>query len=139
MKPTQNKTFTQKLKGFFLKILIRLVLAFAGFFAFIYFVPYSEGTRSGELIKFSRKGVVFKTWEGELSQGISGAQIFHFSVSRSDKTLIADLERYQGKYVKLNYRERYKAISWWGDTVYFITGVEEEDSPFLRPKQINEE
>lgn len=99
MKPTQNKTFTQKLKGFFLKILIGLVLAFAGFFAFIYYVPYSEGTRSGELIKFSRKGVVFKTWEGELSQGISGAQIFHFSVSRNDKNLIADLERYQGKYV----------------------------------------
>lgn len=139
MEPTQNKTFTQKLKGFFLKILLGLLLAFAGFYAFIYFVPYSEGVRSGELIKFSRKGVVFKTWEGELSQGISGAQIFHFSVARGNTKLIQDLEQFQGKYVKLKYQERYRIVSFWGDTPYFIIGVEEEDSPFLRPKQNSKE
>ena len=49
-------------------------------YAFIYYVPYSEGVRSGELIKISNKGVGIKTWEGEISQGISGAQIFKFSV-----------------------------------------------------------
>jgi hypothetical protein len=40
-------------------------------------LPYSEGVRSGQLIKFSSKES-FKTWEGEISQGISGAQIFSF-------------------------------------------------------------
>jgi hypothetical protein len=53
-------------------------------FTFIYCATYSEGVRSGQLIKFSHKGMAFKTWEGEISQGISGAQIFSFSVL--DKT-----------------------------------------------------
>jgi len=138
MEHPKNKSFAQKIKGFFLKILIGLLLAFAGFFAFIYYVPYSEGSRSGELIKFSRKGVLVKTWEGELSQGISGAQIFLFTVADKEKKVIEDLERLQGKYVKISYFERYRSFSWWGDTRYFITGVEEEESPFLKPKQDSE-
>ncbi|MFZ9003546.1 MAG: 6-phosphogluconate dehydrogenase, partial [Robiginitalea sp.] len=52
-----------------IKIAAFLLLILAGIFAFVYYVPYSEGVRSGELIKFSRKGVLFKTWEGEISQG----------------------------------------------------------------------
>lgn len=135
MEVSQKKTFAQKVKEFFLKILIGLLLAFAAFYTFIYFVPYSEGTRSGELIKFSRKGVVFKTWEGELSQGISGAQIFYFSVARGNTNIIQELERLQGKYVKLSYLERYKSVFFWGDSQYFITDIREDESPFIRPKQ----
>jgi hypothetical protein len=97
---------------------------------FVYYATYSEGYRSGELIKFSSKGVVFKTWEGELSQGISGAQIFKFSVLDSDKKVIDDLKLLQGKYVKVTYIERYRTFAFWGDTRYFITKVEKEISPF---------
>ena len=61
-------------------ILGGLLAIYLLYFAFVYFVPYSEGTRAGELIKFSHKGIVVKTYEGEISQGISGAQIFKFSV-----------------------------------------------------------
>ena len=53
-------------------IIIGAILAiFIMWFAFIYYVPYSVGTRSGELIKVSHRGVLFKTWEGEISQGIT--------------------------------------------------------------------
>ena len=97
---------------------------------FIYYATYSEGVRSGELIKFSSKGVVFKTYEGELSQGISGAQIFSFSVLDSEEKVISDLKAFEGSYVKLNYIERYKTFPWWGDSKYFITGVKKENSPF---------
>lgn len=100
------------------------------YFAFLYYVPYSEGIRSGELIKLSHKGMAMKTWEGELSQGISGAQIFSFSVLDSDKKVIADLEGLQGNYVKLTYVERYRTFPWWGETRYFITSVQKEPSPF---------
>ena len=62
-------------------ILLIISIAAGLYFAFIYFIPFSEGVRSGELIKISHKGVVVKTWEGEISQGISGAQIFSFSKS----------------------------------------------------------
>jgi hypothetical protein len=76
--------FLQKVKKYFNRLLLLIVIAFFGYFSFICFIPYSEGDRSGELIKFSRKGVVFKTWEGEMSQGISGAQFFSFSISTKD-------------------------------------------------------
>ncbi|WP_298476746.1 6-phosphogluconate dehydrogenase [uncultured Maribacter sp.] len=110
-------------------IILSIVVVLASYYAFIYFVPYSEGVRSGELIKISRKGVMAKTWEGEISQGISGAQIFSFSVLDKDKEVISKLKEYQGKYVKLVYVERYATFFWLGDTKYFITEVESEKSP----------
>lgn len=106
-----------------------LLIGIAAYYAFIYYVPYSEGYRSGELIKFSNKGVVVKTWEGEISQGISGAQIFPFSVLDKEKEVIQKLKDYQGKYVKLTYVERYATFFWLGDTKYFITDVVREESP----------
>lgn len=92
-------------------------------------VPYSEGTRAGELIKFSSKGVLIKTWEGEISQGISGAQIFEFTVPKSKDSIVQRLKDYQGQYVKLTYEERYDTFFFWGDTKYFVTDVEKEQSP----------
>lgn len=102
------------------------------YYAFIYFVSFSEGVRSGELIKLTHKGVIAKTWEGEISQGISGAQIFSFSVLDKDKEVIEKLKKYQGQYVKVNYTERYATFFWLGDTKYFITDVEREQSPHFR-------
>lgn len=101
-------------------------------YAFIYFVPYSEGYRTGELIKFSHKGILVKTWEGEISQGISGAQIFAFSVLDKDQDVIQKLKDNQGEYVKLTYVERFATFFWLGDTKYFITSVEQGDSPHFR-------
>lgn len=122
------------MKKIFAIIIITIVALFSIWYAFVYFVTYSEGTRSGELIKFSNKGVVFKTWEGEISQGISGAQIFSFSVEDKNDALIKKLETLQGRYVKVNYKERYAKITWLGDTKYFITDVTEEESPHFRNK-----
>jgi hypothetical protein len=106
------------------------IVGVLAYLAFVYYATYSEGVRSGELIKFSHKGVVFKTWEGEMSQGISGAQIFKFSVLDSDTKVIEDLKELQGQYVKVNYIERYRSFSWWGDSHYFVKSVQKEPSPF---------
>lgn len=109
---------------------LALVLVFTAYFSFVYFATYSEGNRSGELIKFSKKGYVFKTWEGELSQGISGAQIFKFSVMDNEEAVIQQMKDLQGEYVKVTYVERYRTFPWWGETNYYITEVVKEDSPF---------
>jgi hypothetical protein len=108
-----------------------LVLATIIYFTFLYFATYSEGVRSGELIKFSHKGMILKTWEGEISQGISGAQIFAFSVLDKDEKVISDLKDFEGQYVKVTYVERYKTFPWWGDTKYFVIGVKKKSSPFI--------
>ncbi|MBQ4821758.1 6-phosphogluconate dehydrogenase [Aquimarina sp. MMG016] len=113
-------------------IIIVIMALFAGWYAFVYYSTYSEGTRSGELIKFSKKGMMVKTWEGEISQGISGAQIFSFSVEGKNEDLIKKLEELQGRYVKVKYKERYAKISWLGDTNYFIIDITEEESPHFR-------
>lgn len=106
-------------------ILIMAVL----WYSFLYFANYSDGYRSGELIKFSNKGFIVKTWEGEISQGISGAQIFEFSVMDNEPEVIEKLQEYQGKYVKLKYEEKFGTFFFWGDTKYFITEVTLEKSP----------
>lgn len=116
------------------KIIIYLVLSLAifatAYFSFVYYATYSEGVRSGELIKFSKKGYVFKTWEGEINQGISGAQIFKFSVMDSEDKVIEQMKNLQGEYVKVTYIERYRTFPWWGETNYYISEVVKEDSPF---------
>lgn len=117
-------------KTLFLVFLGLAILASA-YIAFIYYVPYSKGTRAGELIKISQKGVVFKTWEGEISQGISGAQIFSFSVMDDDQEVIEKLNELQGQYVKLHYTERYKTFFIWGDSNHFVTEVTPEKSPHI--------
>jgi hypothetical protein len=100
------------------------------YFAFIYYVSVSEGIRSGELIRLSHKGIIIKTWEGELSQGISGAQIFKFSVLDSDAEVIEKMKELQGQYVKLTYEEKYRTFFWWGESRYFIKTIKKENSPF---------
>ena len=115
-------------------ILGGIFVLFLLYFAFAYFATYSEGTRTGELIKFSKKGVIAKTWEGEISQGISGAQIFQFSVLDNNQEAIKALQENEGNYVKLKYEERYATFFFWGDTKYFITQVEEAQSPHFRDR-----
>lgn len=107
-----------------IKVGIGILLVIICVFCFFYYANYSEGVRAGELVKFSRKGVIIKTWEGEISQGISEAQTFVFSVENSEKQVIEDLNNFQGKMVKLHYFERFKHLFWLGDTKYFITKVE---------------
>jgi hypothetical protein len=119
-----KKTLLYILSGIFVLWLL--------YYAFIYFVPYSQGTRSGELIKFSHKGVIVKTWEGEIRQGISGAQIFKFSVLDDNEEVIENLKEFEGNYVKLTYTERFSTFFFWGDTKYFITEVEKSESPHFR-------
>jgi len=110
----------KKVVGIILSIIIAVTVVY---FLFIYYATYSEGYRAGELVKFSHKGVLFKTWEGEISQGVSEAQIFSFSVEDGEKEVIKDLQDFQGESVKLMYKERFATFFWLGDTKYFITKV----------------
>lgn len=115
------------MKKFLFWVLGILVVVGTIYFLAIYYITYSEGYRAGELVKFSHKGVIFKTWEGEISQGVSEGQIFKFSVEDHEKELIQQLGDYQGAYVRLTYKERFKTFSWLGDTRYYVTKVEKTE------------
>jgi hypothetical protein len=86
---------------------------------------YSKGERAGYVQKFSQKGWLCKTWEGELAMvNLPGTmtEIFRFSV-RNDS--IADLlEKNVGKRVSVSY-EQHRGVpsSCFAETEYYITNV----------------
>ena len=96
---------------------------------------YSRGERAGYLQKFSEKGWLCKTWEGELTLvNVPGAmpEIFYFSVR--DDRVAADLTRQMGNRVSLTY-EQHKAVptSCFGETDYFVTNARVIDAPQVGP------
>lgn len=116
--------------------LILLLLAGAGVLAYYYWGTYSEGVRSGVVVKISRKGVVFKTWEGQLNLMTFGAvrsqnmisESFDFSVAGSKEDVVRELESasLSGERVSLFYEERFATFPWRGDTRYFVVRVEKK-------------
>ena len=115
------------MRKFLIYSAVSLVVILLAYFTFIYYVTYSEGYRAGELVKISKRGLVFKTWEGRLSQGVSDAQQFDFSVLKKDKEVIDKLKEFQGSQVKLTYIERFGTFAWMGDTKYYVTEVEKTE------------
>ncbi|WP_421750589.1 6-phosphogluconate dehydrogenase [Croceimicrobium sp.] len=112
-----------------------------GWITFLYFGTYSEGVRAGTVIKLSRKGVLFKTWEGQLNIRSFGAvnsnnnlsETFEFSIESDQEHIIKTLEEVSlsGERVNLHYIERYRVLPWRGSTRYFITKIER--SPQKKP------
>ena len=105
-------------------ILFVLLVSATAYYSVVYYMHFSEGYRAGELIKISHKGFIFKTWEGEISQGVSESQRFEFSIEEKETEVIELLKKMQGKQVNLTYIERFNTFPWLGDTKYFITKVE---------------
>ncbi len=96
---------------------------------------YSKGDRAGYLQKFSEKGWLCKTWEGELTLvNVPGAmpEIFYFSVR--DDRVAAELMRQMGNRVSVTYEEhRGVPTSCFGETDYFVTNVRTIDAPAAPP------
>lgn len=112
------------MRKFLIKVILGAILLLALYFVAVYYLTFSEGYRAGELVKISNKGVIFKTWEGKLSQGISEELQFNFSIEDKNEQVIEDLKNLQGQRVKLTYKERFGTFPWLGDTKYFVTKVE---------------
>jgi hypothetical protein len=85
---------------------------------------YSEGERAGILQKFSRKGWICKTYEGELALYIVGGvapQIWHFSTR--DPKLAEELSKNVGRDLRLQYSEhRGVPTNCFAETPYFASG-----------------
>jgi hypothetical protein len=134
----QTQTFGQSVKATFFRILklifgVSLVVGIA-VFSFYYWGVYDEGLRAGTVLRISKKGMLFKTYEGQLNIQTFGAlknvnpimESFDFSVESDDEQVIRDLEAValSGERVNLHYIKRYATFPWRGDTKYFITHVE---------------
>jgi hypothetical protein len=109
-----------------LTVLLLVVLLLFGLYLWIILSwAYSEGERAGILQKFSIKGWICKTYEGELAISIVPGVtpiIWYFSVR--DESLAPRINAALGKRVVLHYREhRGLPTTCFGETSYFVTGV----------------
>lgn len=84
---------------------VGLVFILIKSFLFIPYV-YSDSYRSGELIKFGQKGLIFKTWEGTVMTGATRDSNWSFSVTDPNMIdYLKGLSEEQRKDVKLNYNQ----------------------------------
>jgi uncharacterized protein YwgA len=116
------------------RIFLLILVVGGGVFSFYYWGSYSEGVRSGMVVKISKKGLIFKTYEGQLNLQTFGAnkspnmvsESFEFSVESNREDIFKILEEVSlsGERVSLKYTERLAVFFWRGDTKYFVTEVE---------------
>ena len=128
-KPSFWSEMVRKLKKVLKWLLFLIVVIGVIFIYWKYFYTYSEGYRAGLLQKFSHKGVIFKTYEGEiiLSSVSSNRDValasekFLFTVT--NKTLMRQFDTLQGQPVIVHYRQKNAALFWRGDSPYLVDSV----------------
>lgn len=121
--------FKKKIKKYFYVTLTFLIILFGTWIYWSYFFTYSDGYRAGLLQKFSRKGNIFKTYEGEmvLSSVESNKNVaiasekFLFSVA--DKKIALQLDTVQGRNISVHYTQKNKTLPWRGESAYIVDSV----------------
>jgi len=111
-------------------------------FGYVWFyVPYSNsGVKAGILNNMKHKGIIFKTYEGELIQsgfrpGQQGLQSNEFQFSVEKKELAIKLMSLTGQNVKLHYKEYYGALPWRGYTKFVVDSIVAADPiPLLQDR-----
>ena len=117
------------IKRIFFVILTLFLVGSAIFIYTKYFYTYSDGYRAGLLQKFSHKGNLIKTYEGEMilssvtgnSNVAIASEKFYFSVT--DKKIADQLDTIQGQMVIVHYVQKNGALFWQGDSPYLVDGV----------------
>ena len=86
---------------------------------------YSSGERAGWIQKFSNKGWLCKTWEGEMAMvSMPGTTSEKFFFTVWDDGIAGQINKVMGKRVTLHYVEKVGIpTSCFGETRYYITKV----------------
>jgi hypothetical protein len=114
----------------FLIWMVFIVLLLLGLFVYWkFYFTYSEGSRAGLLQKFSYRGTIFKTYEGELvlssvesNKNVTlASEKFYFSVS--DKNYAAKLIELEGRFIIVHYKQKNGILPWRGETEYIVDSV----------------
>ncbi len=120
--PTRKR---RRLWPILLALIVLPPLLLTLYLGFAFSWSYSEGERAGVLQKFSRRGWICKTYEGELAMSVVpgvAPTIWEFSV-RDDK-VVPSLSSALGKRVVLHYSEHPGLpTSCFGHTAYFVDSV----------------
>ena len=122
--PSRLARFTRSLRNY---LILFLVLAIALVALYVFAATrwsYSSGERAGYVQKFSKKGWVCKTWEGEIAMAnLPGAmpELFPFTVR--DEAVAARINAQLGARVVLAYEQHLGLPSCLGETQYWVKSV----------------
>ncbi|MHB8056522.1 MAG: hypothetical protein ACYDHC_01360 [Desulfuromonadaceae bacterium] len=106
-------------------VLLVMLALFAGYIQIALNWSYSKGERAGYLQKFSQKGWLCKTWEGEMQMiPAPGVLPEKFLFSVRDDAVAMQLNAAMGKKISVSY-EQHKGIptTCFGESEYYITAV----------------
>ena len=105
------------------------VVLFSMYMTLVLHWSYSDGERAGYLQKFSRKGWVCKTYEGELAMTtMPGVAPTIWSFSVREESVAKEVRDAIGKRVVLHYTEhRGVPTRCFGETNYFVDAVRVEE------------
>jgi hypothetical protein len=108
-----------------LLILVLLAALGAGYFWAMLKWSYASGERAGWVQKFSRKGWICKTWEGEMAMvSLPGSTAEKFLFTVREPEVPEQINKAMGKRVTLHYEQKVGLpTSCFGETRYYVTGV----------------
>jgi hypothetical protein len=108
-------------------VLLFVLLAVAATALYIFLAmqwSYASGERAGYVQKFSKKGWVCKTWEGEIAMANRpGAMPELFSFTVRDENVAAQINSQLGTRVVLGYEQHLGLPSCFGETSYWVKSV----------------
>ena len=118
-----------------LLVLVLLVALAAGYFWAMLNWSYSTGERAGWVQKFSRKGWVCKTWEGEMAMvSMPGSTSEKFAFTVRDDAVTEHINKLMGRRVSLHYEQKVGLpTSCFGETRYYVTKVTRVEEIPLAP------
>jgi hypothetical protein len=123
--PSVSFTLTRKRKLVIAGVLLVPLLGFALYTWGALTWSYSSGERAGYVQKFSKKGWICKTWEGELAMvSIPGTMSEKFLFTVRDDSIARRINAEMGKRVSLTYQQHLGIpTTCFGETQYFVVAV----------------
>jgi len=114
---------------------LAVVAIVAGYILVVMNWSYSTGERAGWVQKFSSKGWLCKTWEGEMAMvSMPGSTSEKFFFTVWDDDIAAQINKVMGKRVSLHYEEKVGIpTSCFGETRYYVTEVKVVEEIPLAP------
>ncbi len=123
--PKKRMGWRGKIVLWLVTLVIVVVLGFSAYTWSTLHYAYSLGDRAGFVQKFSQKGWLCKTWEGQIAMAnLPGTtpEMFNFSV-QSD-SIAKLITKSMGQRVDISYQQhRGVPTSCFGETEYFVTGI----------------
>lgn len=127
------------MRKFLNRALFILVVLLGLAFYWFYYNVYSDGQRNGTLVKFSRKGDIFKTYEGQIllpgsSPNKAGFNNNYFYFSVDNDSVANILMNAEGKDVTVHYKQYRKSLPWRG---FNYNGQNSDNGQYIADKLIS--